>query len=220
MKVLFLRPDPSFSYQGYNDITSVNLSIITPYCIPHEEPIEMFDGVVFFSINAVKCFKGLEKIVSKKVFAIGETTATALKSNRIKAEYPEDFTSSSLARLLLLSDVKSVIAFRSMKANDILKKALTGKIRYREEYNYDVKLNEGELEKARKILRNCEVDVVVLTSEMIASLVKDSLSSCVKVVSIGPVTSRALGELSYIEAKRHDITGVDEVLKELSRNGR
>lgn len=85
--------------------------------------------------------------------------------------------------------------------------------------DYDLEVIEHNLERAKSLIKECRVDIVVVTSSKIASLIKDSISNCIKIVSIGPITSSALEGVNNIyEAKQHDINGVLNIISDLLRD--
>ncbi|MEM0168652.1 MAG: uroporphyrinogen-III synthase, partial [Metallosphaera sp.] len=84
--------------------------------------------------------------------------------------------------------------------------------------NYDLVLNEAKVQDAKKILEECSVQMVVLTSSLIAKTVANFLRDCYKVISIGPMTSATLRsvkpELSFIES---DISTIEGTIQEIEK---
>lgn len=222
MRILFLRPEGSQVPQVPNNEV-INIPIFKPQCIKYDSKIiDEYEGIVFTSVNAVKCFKDFDKINDKKIFSIGEVTYKALESIGVKSEFPEEYDSISLANLILKKNLTSVLSIRSKKANKYMKDILTKhKIKYEEIYDYDLILDEQNLRKAIDLL-NCKVDIVVLTSSEIAKSVANYLrDECYKIVTIGPITTSSLLEIrkgiKFYQSKQHDIRGIVNLILEIAR---
>jgi len=207
MKVLFLRPEGSFVPKTSNFI---HLEIVKPVCIPYMADFNDIDAIGFTSVNAVECFKDFDKIQGKKIFSVGISTAEALRKRGFASvEIPEDYTVSNLVKIIKEKS-KNPILVRSLIAID---KTLDIK----QIADYKLEVNQEKLIEAKRMIENCEVDLIVLTSSFIASLVKDYIKDCEKVISIGPSTTKALKDKKIIiyEAKEHDMRGILNLLKEL-----
>jgi len=213
MRVLMLRPEGS-EIPKVESMEIINVEVMSPFCIDYGEPeFDKYDALAFTSRNAVRCFRHVDHLKHKRVFAVGPSTAEALKGFGVKVDYPKEFTTRKLAELIMNKKIKSVLAFRSRRATDSMEKVLCSRLSYREVRNYDVQINPMELERARRIISECGVDVIALTSYQIALLVRDYLKECIKVVSIGPETSRALTSARFIEAKTHTIEGIISTIR-------
>ncbi len=219
MKVLFFSPsiDPEkLKKLELREIEIVHIPLFRVRCLEYQEDLERFEGVAFTSKNSVECFKDWEQVKGKKIFAIGKSTHDLIASKGFPSVYPEEYDSVHLAHLILQSKVASVIAFRSKKATPTMSEILSRLIEYREAYNYDVELIEENLRRAEEVIRNREIDVVAITSSEIAKNVASFLTNDIKVVSIGPMTSRTLSSLrpdiTFIESHEHDFGGIIKAL--------
>ncbi|EZQ03802.1 uroporphyrinogen III synthase [Candidatus Acidianus copahuensis] len=214
MKVLFFRSEP-VNISGLPSIEIINVPIFTPFCVDYSIELDNFESVAFTSKNAIRCCKDINRIKSMKVFSIGPATASELQKHGIESIIPDKFDSENLGKTIINYGVKSLVSFRSKKANDTLRNILSDKIKYEEIYNYDIILNEEMLKKAKEFL-DCNVDVVVLTSSEIARVTSPYLKKCYKIISIGPVTSSTLKknrpDLEIIDSKKYDLEGIIEIL--------
>lgn len=217
MKVLLLRPEGSEVPQD-PEIEIVNIPVLKPVCIPHTLPF-MPKTIGFTSVNAVKCFNYAEVFEKvNEVYAVGPSTANALKDifNVKQVIVPETFTVDSMVQKML----------RNSKDKTILVRSSVGYKRDKEKYphitqivDYDLLINEENLRKTKQLLSDCTFNYVIITSSLIATLVKDSLRECTKVVSIGPSTTRALEGVNNIyEAREHDMNGIFILLKGFLRD--
>ncbi|BCS92196.1 uroporphyrinogen-III synthase [Metallosphaera javensis (ex Sakai et al. 2022)] len=217
MRVLYLRPEGS-SLPEIPGFEVLNVSIFSVKCLEYNDSYLGSEGIAFTSVNAVKCFKDFNRIGNKRIFSIGPGTAEELRKHGFESTYPTRYTSRDLALLILGSGVREVTAFRSLKASDDMGKLLVS-ISYHEVYNYDLILDNGKLNQVRELLSTCSVDVVVLTSSLIAKSVANFIRDCHRVVTIGPMTSASLKtlrpDLSFIESDESTIEGTVKVMKNL-----
>ncbi|MEL9970232.1 MAG: uroporphyrinogen-III synthase [Metallosphaera sp.] len=215
MRVLYLRPEGSEVPQ-LDNVDVLNVPLFSPKCIDYSFKSET-EAVGFTSVNSVRCFKDFDKISDLKVFSIGPVTAEELLKHGIRSEYPSKYTSKDLARLVLERRVRHFTSFRSAKASSEMK-GILNLISYQEIFNYDLVLNEAKVQDAKKILEECSVQMVVLTSSLIAKTVANFLRDCYKVISIGPMTSATLRsvkpELSFIES---DISTIEGTIQEIEK---
>ncbi|MCH1770977.1 MULTISPECIES: uroporphyrinogen-III synthase [Metallosphaera] len=217
MRVLYLRPEGS-SLPELPGFSILNVSIFSVKCLEYDNSYLKSDGVAFTSVNAVRCFKDFDSIRGKSIFSIGPGTAEELRKHGFESTYPERYTSKDLALLILRSGVREVSAFRSLKASDDMRRILVS-ILYHEVYDYDLILDQEKLNQVKELLTTCSVDVVVLTSSLIAKSVANFIRDCHKVVTIGPMTSTSLKtlrpDLSFTESDESTIDGTVKVLKSL-----
>jgi len=206
MKVLFLRPEGSFVPTNPNFI---RIEIVKPVCISYTVDLNNVDAVGFTSTNAVECFKDFDKIRRKKIFSVGISTGEALKKKGFDTiNIPEEYTVSSLIRIIK-EKAKNPVLIRSLIAID-------NTLDVEQVADYKLEVKQDRLNEAKKVVENCEVDYIVLTSSFIASLVRDFIKDCEKIISIGPSTTKALkGKKIIYEAKEHDMRGILNLLKEL-----
>lgn len=207
MKVLFLRPEGSFVPKRPNFL---HIEIVKPFCIPYSFDFSNVDAVGFTSVNAVECFKDFDKIQEKKIFSVGITTAETLKKKGFNAiNIPEEYTVKNLVKIIK-EKTKNPVLIRSLVAID-------NTLNIKQVADYTLEVNRDKLLEAKKIIENCEVDFIVLTSSFISNLVKDFIKDCEKIISIGPSTTKTLKNKKIIiyEAKEHDMRGILNLLKEL-----
>ncbi|BCU70384.1 uroporphyrinogen-III synthase [Stygiolobus caldivivus] len=219
MKVLLLRPEGS-EIPYNSEIHIVNIPVLSPVCVDHILPINP-EAIGFTSVNAVKCFKYFDKIRSNtRIYAVGPSTAKAIeKLYRDKGvRIPDTYTVDSMVKKIL-EDFKD-------QANIALVRSKVGYERDKGTYpnivqivDYDLIINHENLREVKELLSKCEYEFVVVTSSLIAKLVRDYIKECTKVISIGPSTTKALEGVNNIyEAKEHDMDGVFTLLKELLRD--
>ncbi|AWR97342.1 uroporphyrinogen-III synthase [Acidianus sulfidivorans JP7] len=221
MRILFLRPEGSKVpiIPGHEVI---NIPLFKPVCIEYDsKKIESYESIAFTSVNAIKCFKDFDKIQNKKILSIGKSTFAELRSKGITSIFPKDYDSINLAYLALHMKIKSLLAIRSKKASEDMKNILSDKMAYDEIYDYDLILNEENVNKAIDIL-NCKVDVVVITSSEIAKTVAKFLKNeCYKIVTIGPMTTKSLlqlrNDIQIYQSRKYDIDGIVELISEITR---
>ena len=206
MKVLFLRPEGSFVPNNPNFI---HIEIVKPVCIPYSIDLSNADAVGFTSINAVECFKDFNKIQGKKIFSVGITTGEALKKKGFDTiNVPEEYTVNSLVRIIKERSKNPVLIRSSI--------AIDGSLDIIQVADYKLEVKQDKLNEAKRVIEDCEADFIVLTSSFIASLVKDFIKDCEKIISIGPSTTKVLkGKKIIYEAKEHDMRGILNLLKEL-----
>ena len=206
MKVLFLRPEGSFVP---NNPDFIHIEIVKPVCIPYNVDFSNIDAIGFTSVNAVKCFKDFDKVLGKKIFSVGIATGEELKKRGFDTiNVPEEYTVSNLVKIIK-ERAKSPLLVRSLIAID-------NTLGIAQVADYKLEVNQDRLNEAKRVIENCETDFIVLTSPFIASLVKDFIRDCEKIISIGPSTTKALkGKKIIYEAKEHDMKGILNLLKEL-----
>jgi uroporphyrinogen-III synthase len=210
MKVLFLRPEGS-EVPRINGVEVINLPLFKIRCIEYYLP-ESFDGIGFASVNAVKCFKDFDKIKGKKIYAVGSSTAKLLSDLGFNPIVPEEYTVNNMVDKMIKDGIKNILVVRS-------KEGISDLLGVTQIADYELELIKHNLDTVIKILENCEIDYVIVTSSSIGSLIKDHLKPCVKVISIGPITSKGLkGVNNLYEAKQHDMEGILKLLSSLMRD--
>ncbi len=211
MKVLLFSPSLDINIPN-KDIELINIPLFEIKCISYKVDLDNYESVAFTSKNAVKCFIDWNKIGNKKIFAIGKPTSDLIKKKGFDSIYPNKYDSISLSNLILESGIKSVAAFRSIKASSDMRSILANKIIYREIYDYETTTIKTNLEKAKKELENCNVDIVALTSSEIARTIASFLNNCYKIISIGPMTTKTISilrpDIKVIESEEHDFEGI------------
>jgi uroporphyrinogen III methyltransferase/synthase len=188
--------------------------------------LDRYDLVCLTSPNGVRLlFERLKQdgrdaraLASARVAAIGPGTATALERHGITADIvPERFLAEGLIEALADVPVKRALVARAAQARNVLPDALRAR-----GAEVDVlalyetvgePLGDAELRALER------ADYVTFTSsstvEFFLPSAREKLSSRTRLISIGPVTSAALRDRGLepdVEASRHDIEGVIEVL--------
>ncbi len=219
MKVLFLRPEGS-EVESQEGMNVINIHIFKPQCLEYVLPKGEVEAVAFTSVNGVKCAKELPSF--KTVYAVGPLTAKVVKEKLgLEAEVPETYTIAKLVEKILNDGVKEVLFFRSLLAGEDDLKALYESAKVYVLRNYTLVLDEEGLNEARRIINECGVDYVAITSPSIAKAIAPYLKDCVKVISIGPSTSRELSKynIKFLEAKTHTVAGILDLIKGMRHEG-
>lgn len=196
------------------------------------------EWVIFTSINGVEhTFNRIKSLgldsrifVGKEIAAIGPATAQVLESHGIKADLiPKEFTGESLLKSLLEREVQGqkIIMFRASNAREMLNEELV-KLGCEVDDITAYLVEKAELTQENKeILESGAYDIATFGSsgtvrnfaEMTGSNLQVVLKSNKKpkFISIGPVTSKTMNELSIpisAEAKQATIDDlVDATLK-------
>lgn len=198
--------------------------------------IEDFDWIVFTSVNGVKYFferlrrngQTVRRLAGCRVAAIGSATRQALLRAGIRADLvPRRFTSEALAAELARRRQirgRRFLLARTDIAPGFLKrrlKELGGKVT--QVTAYRTAPGKGDRRRLRGWLRTGKVDFVVFTSSAAvrnffdAAALKKGSCRPPRLISIGPVTSRALkscGCRPFAEARVHTMAGVAEAVLE------
>ena len=219
MRVLFLRPEGG-EVENVEGVEVVNVSIFRPECLKYKLRSQEVEAIAFTSVNGVKCLNTLPKY--RKAYAVGPSTAKAVRE-RLKVEplVPEEYTVKSLVDLIIRDGTKRVTFFRSMLANDDDLDPLPRYAEVEVVKNYTLVLDPTKVEVAKKFIEDCSVDYVAITSPSIARVIGPYLKECVKVVSIGPSTSRELSKynVKFLESNIHTIPGILNMIKGLRDEG-
>lgn len=201
-----------------------------------------YDWIVFTSPNGVdaffemffKLYDDAREIGAAKIAAIGPATAQRVKDFHLHVDLqPEEFVAEAVAReFQKLGGIENLRIFlaRAEKARDVLPKQLSalGAI-VDEGFAYRTVPETRDTTGARRRLLEDGADLVTFTS---SSTVENFLAlglpwpQGMQVASIGPITSRTArdhGLKIAIEARRHDIGGLVEAIKDFftreKRNG-
>jgi uroporphyrin-III C-methyltransferase len=188
-----------------------------------------FDWLVFSSSNGVRCFverlqhNGLDlrALGGAKIAAIGPGTAEELARYCLKADLiPDEFRAESLAQALKGAAAgKRFLLVRASRGREVLAEELTkaGGIVEQVVVYESLDVENPEPAIAEQMAAG-QIDWTTVTSSAIArALVRlfgDSLKNT-KLVSISPITSAALRELSFepaAEAKEYTMAGVVEAI--------
>ncbi len=197
-----------------------------------------FDWIIFTSVNGVDAFFQRLKIFGKdsrflegvRIAAIGEATRERLLENGIEPDLvPKKFTSVGLvSELTRKKEIKGrhFLLPRTDIAPPYLKEELEkrgAKITQVISYRTVPACGEREKKTLRRWLEGGEIDFVTFTSAstvdhffaLLPKQKRGKMKSCPRLISIGPVTSRALcryGARPWREASAHTMKGMLEVL--------
>ena len=192
------------------------------------------EWVIFTSINGVEhTFNRIKSLgldsrilVGKEIAAIGPATAQALENHGIRADLiPEEFTGESLFKSLLEREVqgRKIIMFRASNARAMLNEELT-KLGCEVDDITTYLVEKAELTQENKeILENGAYDIATFGSsgtvrnfvEMTGSSLQVILKSDKKpkFISIGPVTSRTMNELSIPITAEAEQATINDLVK-------
>ncbi|MEY4180128.1 MAG: Uroporphyrinogen-III C-methyltransferase [Planctomycetota bacterium] len=194
-----------------------------------------FDWVVFASGNGVRHFlnrlpdRGRDHRVlgRSRIAAIGPGTARELARYHLRADLvPDAYHADALAAALAPQAAgKRFLLIRANRGRDVLPQALTAAGGIVEQVAaYSSRDVESVAPEIRQRLDDGDVDWALATSSAIArslvSLLGNSLRHC-RIASISPITSATLRELGFepdCEARKHDMAGLIETLRNHASN--
>src|SRR5438270_2997715 len=198
-----------------------------------------YDWILFTSPNGVTAFFELffkiyadaREIGGAKIAAIGPATAQRVKDFHLNVDLqPEEFVAEAVVREFQKQggvENLRILLVRAEKARDVLAKQLSGlgAIVY-EGLGYRTVPETGDTTAARRPLSAAGADLITFTS---SSTVENFLTlglpwpEGMQVASIGPITSKTArdhGLKIEIEARRHDIGGLVEAIREFFEKGK
>lgn len=194
--------------------------------------LELATHILFTSSNGVDIF--FEKIKSydidirslcnKKICVIGSGSSDALKKYGINADFvPSKFDSKSfLAEILPKLDKNSrVLMLRAKLGNDNLPRGLReAGIEFSDIPVYDTIIDYRRSFELNKEIKKFDYVVVASASAVkaLCEMIEDKSALLNRVVSIGPVTTKALREFGIeelITAKQYDVKGIVDAIKGL-----
>jgi uroporphyrinogen III methyltransferase/synthase len=200
-----------------------------------------YQWLVFTSVNGVVAFltrlrargKDLRVLGTIRLAAIGPSTAEALRGYHLEPDLiPQEYRSESLAAALKPYVAgQRVLLARADRGRDVLRNELKAIAQVDQVAVYSQNDVAHADEAVLDSMRKGEVDYVLLTSSNIARALGRLLDKIclthlqmghIKIVSISPVTSAAIGELGWpvaAEAKEYTIDGVLQALVELAARG-
>ncbi|WP_102398841.1 uroporphyrinogen-III C-methyltransferase [Haloimpatiens massiliensis] len=191
--------------------------------------LKEYSYVVFTSINGVNIFfkrlmnLGFDSRVfgGTKIVAIGSSTAKELTKYGLIADIvPDKFVAEELFKELenVITKEDKVLIPRASEAREILVEKLSKLCFVKEVKIYDTVAGEGKREKIIELLKDGKIDYITFTSSStVKNLVKIlgeknlSLLDGVKLMSIGPITSKTIEEFGlkvYREAEEYTISGL------------
>jgi len=191
-----------------------------------------YDWIVFTSPNGVEAFFEMffklyddaREIGGAKIAAIGPATAQRVRDYHLHVDLqPEEFVAEAIVREFRkaggVENLRILVA-RAEKARDVLPKELSGLGAIVDEgFAYRTVPETRDVTGARRRLLEEGADLITFTS---SSTVENFIALGVpwpagmKVASIGPITSKTArhrGLKIDIEARRHDIEGLVEAIR-------
>jgi uroporphyrinogen III methyltransferase/synthase len=193
-----------------------------------------YDWIVFTSVNGVEAFFDIffklyddtREIGGVRIAAIGPATAQRVKDFHLHVDLrPEEFVAEAVIREFKKQgsmENERILLVRAEKARDVLPKELSaaGAI-VDEAFAYRTVPETRDTSGARRQLAEHGADLITFTS---SSTVENFLAlglpwpKGMRIASIGPITSKTVRDQGLsvdIEARRHDIDGLVQAIREL-----
>src|SRR6184192_3706482 len=193
----------------------------------------MYDWIVFTSANGVEAFFNIffklyddaREIGGARIAAIGPATAQRVKDFHLHVDLqPEEFVADAVAREFKKQgsiENLRILLVRAEKARDVLPRELSaaGAI-VDEAFAYRTVPETRDTSGARHQLSQDGADLITFTS---SSTVENFLAlglpwpKRMRIASIGPITSKTArdhGLTVDVEARRHDIDGLAQAIRE------
>jgi len=193
----------------------------------------IYDWIVFTSANGVEAFFNIffklyddtREIGGARIAAIGPATAQRVNDFHLHVDLqPEEFVAENVAREFKnqgsIENLK-ILLVRAEKARDVLPKELSALGAILDEgFAYRTVPETRDTTGAREQLAKDGADLITFTS---SSTVQNFLAlglpwpKGMRVASIGPITSQTARDNGLkidVEAKRHDIDGLVQAIKE------
>ena len=188
--------------------------------------------ILFTSSNGVDIFFekikrygiDIRSLYNKKICVIGSGSGEALNKYGVNADFiPSKFDSKSFLDEILpkLDKDSKVLMLRAKIGSDVLPKGLKGAgIAFSDIPVYDTIIDHRKKFELNKNIENFDYVVAASASgaKALVEMIEDKKILSGKVVSIGPVTTKALVELgieNIITAKRYDVEGIIDAIKKL-----
>ena len=233
-KALLEKMSPEFKKLGAN---ICEMSLIATKEIEIDKntfvlELELATHILFTSANGVDIF--FEKIknydidvrslYNKKICVIGSGSSEALKKYGVNADFiPSKFDSNSFVEEILpkLDKNSRVLMLRANLGNDNLPNGLkTAGIEFRDISIYDTIIDYRRSFELNKEIKKFDYVVVASASaaKALYEMIEDKSALLNRVVSIGPVTTKALREFGIeelITAKQYDVKGIVDEIKKL-----
>ncbi len=197
--------------------------------------VNKYNYIIFTSQNGVRLFfrrlffLGLDmrQLANTTIVAIGKATAREIEKYHLHVDIvPKEYVAEGIFKELKdrLRPEDKILIPRAKNSRDFLVKHLSNLCFVKELKIYETLLGEGveSKEEIKGLLRNKGIDYITFTSSStVKNLVKilgdTKVLQDVKLVSIGPITSKTIADFGlkvYKQAKNYDIGGLVEVLKE------
>jgi uroporphyrinogen III methyltransferase/synthase len=193
-----------------------------------------YDWIVFTSANGVEAFFDIffklyddaREIGGARIAAIGPATAQRVKDFRLHVDLqPDDFVAEAVVREFKKQgsiENLRVLLVRAEKARDTLPKELSALGAIADEaLAYRTVPETRDTSGARRQLAKDGADLITFTS---SSTVENFLAlglpwpQGMRIASIGPITSKTVRDHGLnvdVEARRHDIDGLVQAVREL-----
>ena len=188
--------------------------------------------ILFTSSNGVDIFFeqikrygiDIRSLYNKKICVIGSGSGEALNKYGVNADFiPSKFDSKSFLYEILpkLDKDSKVLMLRAKIGSDVLPKGLkSAGIAFSDIPVYDTIIDHRKKFELNKDIENFDYVVAASASgaKALVEMIEDKKMLSGKVVSIGPVTTKALLELgieNIITAKRYDVEGIIDAIKKL-----
>jgi uroporphyrinogen III methyltransferase / synthase len=193
-----------------------------------------YDWIVFTSANGVEAFFDIffklyddaREIGGVRIAAIGPATAQRVKDFHLHVDLqPEEFVAEAVVREFKKQgsiENERILVVRAEKARDVLPKELsaTGAI-VDEAFAYRTVPETRDTSGAQRQLAQGGADLITFTS---SSTVENFLAlglpwpKAMRIASIGPITSKTVRDHGLevdVEARRHDVDGLVQAIREL-----
>ena len=194
----------------------------------------VYDWIVFTSANGVEAFfdiffklyDDLREIGGVRMAAIGPATAQRVKDFHLHVDLqPEEFVAEAIVREFKKQgsiENERILVVRAEKARDVLPKELSvaGAI-VDEAVAYRTVPETRDIRGAQRQLAQDGADLITFTSSStVENFVAIGLPwpKGMRVASIGPITSKTIRDNGLnvdVEARRHDIDGLIQAIREL-----
>src|SRR5881227_3169153 len=193
-----------------------------------------YDWIVFTSVNGVEAFFDIffklyddgREIGGVRIAAIGPATAQRVKEFHLHVDLqPEEFVGEAVVREFKKQgsvENERILLVRAEKARDVLSKELSAAGAIVDEgFAYRTLPETRDISGSQRQLAHDGADLITFTS---SSTVENFLGlglpwpKAMRIASIGPITSktvRAQGHKVDVEARRHDIDGLVQAIREL-----
>src|SRR5213080_4134877 len=198
------------------------------------QDVHVYDWIVFTSANGVEAFFDIffklyddaREIGGVRIAAIGPATAQRVKDFHLHVDLqPEEFVAEAVVREFKKQgsmENERILVVHAEKARDVLPKELSvaGAI-VDEAFAYRTVPEARDTSGARRQLAEHGADLITFTS---SSTVENFLAlglpwpKGMRIASIGPITSKTVRDQGLnvdIEARRHDIDGLVQAVREL-----
>ena len=194
--------------------------------------LKLATHVLFTSSNGVDIFFekiknydiDIRSLYNKKICVIGSGSSEALKKYGVNADFiPSKFDSKSFVEEILpkLDKKSRVLMLRAKLGNDNLPNGLKkAGIEFSDIPIYDTIIDYRRSFELNKEIKKFDYVVVASASaaNALCKMIEDKSALLNRVVSIGPVTTKALREFGIeelITAKQYDVKGIVDAIKKL-----